>query len=57
VSTEYLGSPTISLEGMVVLDLNNQTVTRLRPSKRGVIDPDTFIGYEQINGYHDRWKS
>jgi hypothetical protein len=57
VSTEYLGSTTISLEGMVVLDFNNQTVTRLSPSKRVSIDPDTSIGYQQINGYHDRWKS
>jgi hypothetical protein len=57
VSTEYLGSTTISLEGMVVLDLNNQTVIRLSPSKKAYADSDTSIGYEQINGYHDRWKS
>jgi hypothetical protein len=56
VSTENLGSTTISLEGMVVLDLNNQTVIRLSPSKKAHLDSNTSIGYEQINSYHDRWK-
>jgi hypothetical protein len=57
VSTEYLGSTAISLEGMVVLDLNNQTVSRLGPSMKFSIDPNTSIGYEQINGYHDKRKT
>jgi hypothetical protein len=46
VSTEYLGSTAISLEGMVVLDLNNQTVIRLGPSMDFSIGPNTSIGYE-----------
>jgi hypothetical protein len=53
---ENLGSTTISLEGMVVLDLNNQTVIRLSLSKKAYINSDTSTGYQQINGYHDRWK-
>jgi hypothetical protein len=57
VSTEYLGSTTIPLQGMVVLDLNNQTVISLGPSVEFCINVNASIGDEQINGHHDKRKS
>lgn len=57
VSTEYLGGTTLFLEGMVVLDLNNQTVLTLGSSTAFCMNPNISAGDKQIDRHYHRRES